>query len=142
MMIDFACYILILAYYFLQPTQDSDDMLSDEQIARALQMDEDMEVGRSLAVPAVMGSALANHANKVNISQNRKKYIDKPKEILNNFRCVIFGDSEKKQRHQVVTFYIAALFLSPPSPEFSCEQRWPAEHKHRYGYTRWQLINC
>lgn len=30
---------------FPQPTQDTDDAISDEQIARALQMDEDMEVG-------------------------------------------------------------------------------------------------
>lgn len=51
-----------LAHDFLQPTQDSDDVLSDEQIARALQMDEDMEVGRSLAAPALIDSALANQA--------------------------------------------------------------------------------
>lgn len=68
MMIDFA-------YYFFQPTQDSDDVLSDEQIARALQMDEDMEVGRSLAFPAVISSALANQANKANVSQP-EKYFD------------------------------------------------------------------
>lgn len=30
---------------FPQPTQDTDEVMSDEQIARALQMDEDMEVG-------------------------------------------------------------------------------------------------
>lgn len=46
-------------YCFLQPAQDSDEVLSDEQIARALQMDEDMEVGRSLALPAVVASAFA-----------------------------------------------------------------------------------
>lgn len=53
MMIDFG-------YDFLQPTQDSDDVLSDEQIARALQMDEDMEVGRSQAVAAVVATDLAS----------------------------------------------------------------------------------
>lgn len=66
--------MIYFAYYFFQPTQDSDDVLSDEQIARALQMDEDMEVGRSLAVPAVMGSALANQANKANVFQPDKVY--------------------------------------------------------------------
>lgn len=31
-----------------QPTQDTDDLISDEEIARQLQMDENMEVGQLL----------------------------------------------------------------------------------------------
>lgn len=47
-------------FFFSQPTQDSDDVLSDEQIARALQMDEDMEVGPSLAFSAVLAFGVAS----------------------------------------------------------------------------------
>lgn len=38
-------------YVYVQPTQDKDDLISDEELARQLQMEEDAEVSRWRLLP-------------------------------------------------------------------------------------------